>query len=282
MPRLVEEFYEEFHRKIDKNYHADKFLLDRDLVALNMIRGSRRVFELGCGTGRLLELIQAERRCGIDISTGAVEAARSRGIDARRVDIDSEDLPFPDRDFDAALVIETLEHLFDPIHALAELNRVLEPGGRIAVACPNIGYWISRIALMRGRFTDFTGSSSLVPEHIRFYTINSLRHILRCTGFRVLEVHGCAKLRVRQKGGEEKPVVLWPTWRTLFSRKTTFAHRLKVLIHLIDKHLSPTFPGLARGLCLLAQKEGPPEYRRNFAIDCFTTPLGYMTHYRRG
>lgn len=279
MPGLVEEFYEDFHHKVDANYNADKFLLDRDVHALNYIKGSKRVFELGCGTGRLLELSGAAVRCGIDISRATVALAKNNGVDARYLDIDSAELPFPDNAFDAALAIETLEHLFDPVHALAEVNRVLEPGGKLCVTCPNIGYWVSRLALLTGRFTDFTGSGLLVPEHIRFHTVNSLKLLCRQAGFQVVDVHGCAKL---PSAANDQIKIAWPDWRALRNGPVTIRQKMQILIYLIDKYLSPVRPALARGLCLVAVKDGPPRYKRNVAFDCFSTAFDYVDHYRRG
>lgn len=279
MPKLVEEFYDDFHHKVDASYHAGSFLLDRDVLALQYIKGSQRVFELGCGTGRLLELSGAGVRCGVDIARATVELAKQKGVDARHLDIDSAELPFPDGSFDAALAVETLEHLFDPVHALAELNRILVPGGKLCVTCPNIGYWASRLALLAGRFTDFTGSGLQAPEHIRFYTVNSLTRLCRQTGFKVLAVHGCAKL---PSAASDRVLIAGPDWRAAFNPKSNVRQKIHTLISLLDRYMSPVLPGLARGLCLFAVKDGAPRHDRNVAFDCFSTAFDYLDHYRRG
>ncbi len=279
MPKLLAEFYEDFHHQVDASYTADNFLLDRDVRALQYVRGCRRVFELGCGTGRLLERTGAEVRCGTDLSPAAVAQARALGLDAQGHDIDDADLPYADASFDAALAIETLEHLFDPVHALAELNRVLVPGGRLCLTCPNIGYWVSRLALLTGRFTDFTGCGLHVTEHIRFYTVNSLTQLCRQAGFRVETVLGCAKLPA---ASPDDPRPARPGLRDVCRGGGTLRQRTETLIHALDRCLPAAWPAPARGLWLAAVKERAPEQRRNAAFDCFTTGFAYADHYRRG
>lgn len=88
--------------------------------------------------------------------------------------IDSQNLPFPDSFFDAIVCVEVIEHLFDPIHALAEMNRGLKPNGILILSTPNIGFIACRITLLLGHFSDLA-SSGLPSPHIRFYTYNMLK-----------------------------------------------------------------------------------------------------------
>ncbi len=96
----------------------------------------RRVVEVGGGEGELAERIVAElgaELVGIDQSERMVEIQRTKGIDARVGN--AEELPFADGEFDVAVAAWMLYHVPDPHRAIAELARVLRPGGRlVAVA----------------------------------------------------------------------------------------------------------------------------------------------------
>jgi SAM-dependent methyltransferase len=97
----------------------------------------RRVLEVGGGEGELAERIQDELGAevvGVDQSAAMVEAQRSKGIDARVGDV--QQLPFTDGEFDAALAAWMLYHVPDLDRGLAELARVLKPGG-VLVAVTN-------------------------------------------------------------------------------------------------------------------------------------------------
>ena len=91
-----------------------------------------RVLEVGGGEGELAERVQNELRAnmiGIDQSERMVEIQRSKGVDARVGDV--QQLPFPDGAFDVALAAWMLYHVPDLDRGLAELARVLRPGGRL-------------------------------------------------------------------------------------------------------------------------------------------------------
>jgi ubiquinone/menaquinone biosynthesis C-methylase UbiE len=64
-----------------------------------------------------------------DVSPRMVEIAASRGLDARLAD--AQALPFEDGEFDCAVANAMLYHVADLERSLAELHRVLEPGGRV-------------------------------------------------------------------------------------------------------------------------------------------------------
>jgi SAM-dependent methyltransferase len=92
----------------------------------------RRVLEVGCGRGELAELIAREVGAevhAVDQSERMVELTRARGVEARVGDV--QDLPFPDGSFDCALAAWMLYHVPDLDRGLAELARVLRPGGRL-------------------------------------------------------------------------------------------------------------------------------------------------------
>lgn len=105
----------------------------RDTV-LAALRGPdrKRVLEVGCGCGELAERIVRELGCelvAIDQSERMVERARERGVDARVGDV--QRLDFGAERFDAAVAAWMLYHVPDVDRALAELARVLRPGGTL-------------------------------------------------------------------------------------------------------------------------------------------------------
>ena len=92
----------------------------------------RRVLEVGGGEGELAERILRElgaELVAVDQSERMVEIQRAKGIDAHVGDV--EELPFPDSAFDFAIAAWMLYHVPNVDGALAELARVLRPGGRL-------------------------------------------------------------------------------------------------------------------------------------------------------
>ena len=102
----------------------------------------RSTLDAGCGTGYGLEILAqagAAELTGVDVDRGAVAAAQRRaersGAEIVRGDLQS--LDFPDDSFDLAVCFETIEHLASPEQGLAELRRVVRPGGTLIVSSPN-------------------------------------------------------------------------------------------------------------------------------------------------
>jgi SAM-dependent methyltransferase len=111
-----------------------------------------RVLDAPCGDGALARELSANgwRVCAADIAQVHID-----GVTSLRLDLD-ETLPFSDGAFDAVVSLEGIEHLLSPARCLAELCRVLRPGGRIVVTTPNVNNLQSRWHyLIAGRFSGF-------------------------------------------------------------------------------------------------------------------------------
>ena len=107
------------------------------------LRAGMHVLDAGCGPGPitlgLAAAVAPGDVVGIDVQPSQVEQARAltvqRGVSNARFEVANVyNLPFPDGSFDAAFANRLLEQLREPVQALAELRRVLRPGG-IAGVC---------------------------------------------------------------------------------------------------------------------------------------------------
>ncbi|HEX6349080.1 MAG TPA: class I SAM-dependent methyltransferase [Candidatus Dormibacteraeota bacterium] len=101
-----------------------------------------RVLDDGCGIGAYVERLRplAREVWGLDFEAERVaEAARRIGPE-RLLVAAAEALPFADQSFDLVLSNEVVEHVADDRRAVAEMVRVLAPGGQAVVFCPNRWY----------------------------------------------------------------------------------------------------------------------------------------------
>jgi 2-polyprenyl-3-methyl-5-hydroxy-6-metoxy-1,4-benzoquinol methylase len=103
-----------------------------------------RVLDVGCGSGWVSHnLVGDYDLIGVDIEEDAVTLCRSL-YQAEYMVGTAFDLPFPDDHFDAVIFTEAIEHFETPAPALAEIARVLKPGGMALVTTPNCGslFWV--------------------------------------------------------------------------------------------------------------------------------------------
>ena len=100
--------------------------------------GSWTVGDLGCGTGQVSAALApfVSRVIAVDASPAMLEAATERLRDFQNVDVrrgEIEALPIDDASLDAATLMLVLHHVPEPERALADVARVLKPGGRLVV-----------------------------------------------------------------------------------------------------------------------------------------------------
>jgi SAM-dependent methyltransferase len=148
------------------------------LVAAVAAAGPKRILEVGCGWGelatRLAEATGAEV-VATDLSPRMVELARERGIAAEIVDVQA--LPFPDASFDVAVAAWMLYHVPNLEQGIAELARVVRPGGRL-VAVTNSVYHLYELRELVGsglstiRFSRETGEELLAAAFDRVSRID--------------------------------------------------------------------------------------------------------------
>jgi SAM-dependent methyltransferase len=163
-----------------------------------------RWLDCGCGDGgytRALLDFGADAAVGVDIEPETVERARTltaaAGSPAQFEVARAESLPFPDAAFDGVYLNEVLEHVLDERGALAEINRVLRPGGHLAVMSPNRWFPFDGHGVRFGQ-REWRRPTPLLPwlpervsRHLviaRNYWPHALAELVSRAGFRVIAV----------------------------------------------------------------------------------------------
>jgi len=129
----------------------------------------RRVLEVGGGPGELAERMQRELGAEVrfvDTSPRMVELARTRGVEAQVGDVQA--LPFGDESFDAVVAAWMLYHVPDLDRALAEIERVVAPGGALVAVTNSADHLreLRELISYRGGF-ESTFSRENGEEHLR-------------------------------------------------------------------------------------------------------------------
>lgn len=143
-------------------------------------RTGLRVLEVGSGYGDILIYLKS-RGCsvlGTDLSASGAAQAATYGVEVRVGNL--ADLRLPDQSFDAAILSHCLEHVPDPNTELAELHRLLAPGGHLHIAVPN--------GLATRLVTDGLEWMHLShPFHFWFFDPDSLVALIQRHGFELVQ-----------------------------------------------------------------------------------------------
>lgn len=192
-------FSESYDDKRHEGYH--KLIDDQAAELVRRVGEGKEVLEVGCGTGLVLERVAsfARRAEGVDLSPGMLAKARARGLTVQEAS--ATDLPFEDASFDVAYSFKVLAHVPEIDRALAEMARVVRPGGYLVYDFYNrhsFRYLAKR--LFGPRKTSRVFDESAIPT--RFWSIDeALAHLPagtrleRIDGIRIATLHA-AQLRL--------------------------------------------------------------------------------------
>ncbi|HKO43258.1 MAG TPA: glycosyltransferase [Pyrinomonadaceae bacterium] len=105
----------------------------------------------------------------------------------RQFNVENDRFPYEDNSFDVVLFCEIIEHLLsDPVHALAEIKRVLKPGGSLILTTPNVARLENAEKILAGQniYDPYSGYGPY-GRHNREYTETDLRNVLSANGFNI-------------------------------------------------------------------------------------------------
>lgn len=156
-----------------------------------------RVLENGCGVGMYVENLAAHGGTVIGLEYDRERAAEAHARSQHIVNAAGEFLPLPSETFDLILSHEVIEHVQDDRAAIGEMTRVLKPGGRITLFCPNRGYpvethgiyWKKKYYFGNKLFINYLPRrwrDKLAP-HVRVYSRRDLEKLFEGLPVRVVE-----------------------------------------------------------------------------------------------
>lgn len=170
---MREDFYPYYFRIEDRHW----WFVGRRQILLALLdryvgadpSGSRRVLDIGCGTGTMLGFLSRYGTAeGIEGDDGAVKFCKKRGItNVTRATVPP--LPHEDDRFQLVTAFDFIEHINDDAGALKEVRRVLAPGGSFFVTVP--------------AYRFLWGNQDVIAQHMRRYSARALRDDLIAAGF---------------------------------------------------------------------------------------------------
>jgi protein-tyrosine-phosphatase/SAM-dependent methyltransferase len=195
---------------------------------LEAVRPSReaRLLEIGSGAGAQAGVAAARgwRVHGVDLSLGMLRQAAAEMPGPAWVAADGDVLPFADAEFDAVLLNGVIGYVADPLRTLAEIRRVLRPGGHLVIswasefatleraarAVSAVGdavYLLGKRLITGKRATPVDWKTGFYARYLRYWNERDFCAMLEHAEFNVLALHAInfGQLRFMERK-------VWPAW----------------------------------------------------------------------
>lgn len=185
-PRYVQdELIDEYEQVVDPLYEQERegrvLTFERHLQPIEALVGDfrgKRILDVGAYTGIFVETARAHGwdAYGTELSQWAAALCRERGLNVRAGTL--EEAAFPDDHFDVVTSWDVVEHLNDPKGHMAEMHRVLKPGGLVVIHTIDIDAPFARLMGKRWPW--------LMEMHVTYFSRRTLAAMLEAVGFTVI------------------------------------------------------------------------------------------------
>ncbi|MEW6558556.1 MAG: methyltransferase domain-containing protein [Elusimicrobiota bacterium] len=202
---IIEKYSKLTHRRgLGKEFNYKVLSLVGDLTG-------KKVIDVGCGYGELLEEIDAHYKCSlygvdiIDIRLAELLKKLPGRIIIKNSDIQSN-IPFPNDYFDIVFLLETLEHLKNPDKCIEEIKRIVKEDGLIVLTIPNAtGYFPFYLMgsfiptrWLRGKLLPYEHPSNTDQPIDTCYNYKEIVNIITRNNLKIEKVEGWRYFRYLQ------------------------------------------------------------------------------------
>jgi SAM-dependent methyltransferase len=171
------------------DYLAERAMIERQAVdrlkTIERLMHRGKLLDLGCASGFFLKVAQDRGWAieGVEISDAMARSAEQ--LLGQPIQPNLSAAQFADGSFDVITLWEYIEHVLDPREELLQVRRSLKPGGIVALSTPNAGTVEAKTHPEQWRELK-------PPEHLSFFTIDTLLRLLRECGFEPVVTRGIA------------------------------------------------------------------------------------------
>ncbi|MCJ7827628.1 class I SAM-dependent methyltransferase [Patescibacteria group bacterium] len=220
--KLIKAFFKEYPP-------AHAIFRVNEALALKRAGLIKPVLDLGCGDGRFAQLVFGldQIEVGLDPDQKEIKRAQELGVYEKTRTVPGSRIPYPDGYFSTVVSNSVLEHILDLELVLAEVERVLKPGGRFLLTVPLAKVWTSQF--YSWFIPGYAKFKNWVWKHHNLLTVVQWKKLLAKHGLGVVEFERVNSVRLARWGDLIVPIFLlgpipWLGW--VFAR-WGFFHRTK-------------------------------------------------------
>ncbi len=182
-PDALKEIYNDPKSNFYNGEYAQALELEKETLkqivsSLKSRLKSGKIFEIGCSNGDLLKLAQ---KAGFEVEGCDLidQNAIRQKTDFPIYEKTLIELKLKSASYDAIIIRNTFEHYFDPAKELAEIKRLLKPGGLLYLKVPNVQFEYGLLCKLAFQVDNLFAP----PFHLNHYSPKTLTHFLSIAGF---------------------------------------------------------------------------------------------------
>jgi 2-polyprenyl-3-methyl-5-hydroxy-6-metoxy-1,4-benzoquinol methylase len=156
--------------------------MEKRIRAITRHLSGGTLLDIGCATGNFINTLQRRtgwQAQGVEVSPYAARIAQQRGLLVHTGTLESA--RYPDDSFEAVTLWDVLEHLHRPLESIAEIKRILKPGGILVFRVPNLDSIDAKIF-----GTYWVGYDA--PRHLHFFRKRTIEAYLKEIGLDILSM----------------------------------------------------------------------------------------------
>ena len=231
-PRMLTEYYQDYLPDRAEGIRQWEALIQpvvaesADLVVSRTRTGGKKLLDVGCGYGFFLNEMESRGWDvkGLEVSITGRDYAQNRW-NFQVYSEPLETLELPENTFDVITLLYVIEHIYDPLALLMEVNRILKPGGLVIVRWPHTTPIVRIIGPLAPKLDLYH-----TPYHLYDFSPKTIEMILLKTGFKSVQ---------NMIGGHTRPADRMSRWSSIvFGRLSDFLFNLsrgKILLPGISK-----------------------------------------------
>lgn len=174
---------------VSESYNLARYSQVLSLLRLNRVG---TVLDIGPGPRSIIEHISADNKIAVEINRTFVEVLSKKNITCIQQDIQDGFHLDDHKHVDLVFCLEIIEHLYYLEKFFESIKTVLKDNGKIVFSVPNdVGFFTRRLMILfKGSLFGRKTYDPYKEQHIRFFTIQSLRYVLEIHGFKICSIHG--------------------------------------------------------------------------------------------